>query len=323
MKRLLITTASIALAAAIGMTPSAKADNERGSGGFIGRDSRIAGCIAIVDDVRNGVMTPTEWLEANKEEFRDLHIELKKRKYSQTKAKDMMMGMAISLCMERKGYSNKCIADSENEDADLQVMQTAPIYSCWSKNKRTAEKKDDKEGASAPSTTSTAPSQSQVVIINPAPPVIIPAPVVVPPGPPSDSQRPYVPTPTWTPDPEPLPAPEPVAPRPSLPPMSTADLAQFNEDVSIISQPVRIIGDDEGGKKEARFGSCFSSWQSLHHNRSPEARQVLFAVRVARCMYRTNYAVIRTRAGCQWEPSTHWQRATNVLLSSRCYARYS
>jgi hypothetical protein len=263
-------------------------------------------------------MTPTEWLEANKEEFRDLQIELKKRKFSQTKAKDMMMGMAISLCMERKGYWNKCIADSDSEDTDLQVMQTAPLYSCWSKNKRTTNE-NDKEGASAPSA---APSQSQTVIINNQPPSVIiqpappPQPVIVepPPKPALDlvyrgPETPFVP---------------PQSPTPSLPHMSTDDLAQFNEVMSIISQPVRIIGDDEGGAKEARFASCYDYWRRLHYNRSQDARQVLYAVRVARCMYRTNYAVMRTRAGCQWELSGQlgWQQATNILLSSRCYGRF-
>jgi len=322
MKRLLIISAAIALAAAIGMTPSAKADNERGSGGFIGRDSRIAGCIAIVDDVRNNVITPTEWLEANKEEFRDLQIELKKRKYSQTKAKDMMMGMAISLCMERKGYSNKCIADSDNEDADLQVMQTAPIYSCWSKNKQKAEKQDDKEGASAPST---APSQSQVVIINPAPPVIIqqpappPQPVIV--EPPVVIQEPL--PPVHRPDEQAI------ASMP-LPRMSTADLAQYNEDVSIISQPVTIIGDDEGGRKEARLAICVDNWQAeLHHRRPPEVRQILLAVRIWRCMFRTHYTIMPSRCPNTARAAvTGWgdgSRGTAIsgTRNPYCYARFA
>jgi len=99
---------------------------------------------------------------------------------------------------------------------------------------------------------------------------------------------------------------------PALPPMSRADLNQFNEDWYIISQPVQFKGDDEGGAKEARFGSCFSYWQSLSYNRSPEARQVLYAVRVARCMYRTKYAVLPSRCS----PSL------GSMLSARCYARF-
>lgn len=306
MNRLLIASASIALAAAIGMTPSAKADNERGSGGFIGRDSRIKGCIAIVDDVRNGVMTPTEWLEANKEEFRDLQIELKQRKYSPTKAKDMMMGMAISLCMERKGYWNKCIANEDNEDADLQMMQTADRYACWTKKGRIKDKRVE--------TPSSTPPQPQIVIVHPPAPT--PAPVPAPAPQPDVVYTPVLP--------QPQAAYAPAPPPPSLPHMSAADKAQFDEDVSIISQPVRIIGDDEGGAKEARFASCTSYWQRLSYNRSSDARRVLFAVRVARCMYRTNYALMRTRAGCQWEPSGQWgwQQASNILLQSRCYARF-
>ena len=106
--------------------------------------------------------------------------------------------------------------------------------------------------------------------------------------------------------------PPPPPPGPIVPAMSPADVQQFNEDMGIISQPVRIIGDDEGGAKESRFGSCFSYWQSLSYNRSPEARHVLYAVRVARCMYRTNYAILRSR--CPWD----W----NSMLSARCYARF-
>jgi hypothetical protein len=115
-----------------------------------------------------------------------------------------------------------------------------------------------------------------------------------------------------TPQPPQPPSPPLPPPGPTVPAMSPADIQQFNEDMSIISQPVRIIGDDEGGAKEARFGSCFSYWQSLSYNRSPEARHVLYAVRVARCMYRTNYAILRSR--CPWD----W----NSMLSARCYARF-
>jgi len=100
---------------------------------------------------------------------------------------------------------------------------------------------------------------------------------------------------------------------PTPPPMSREDLKQYSEDVSIVSQPVRFIGDDEGGAKEARFGSCHSYWQSLSYNRSPAARQVLFAVRVGRCMFRTSFAVMVERC-----PSQDF----GSLLKPRCYARF-
>src|SRR5262245_60632953 len=210
-------------------------------------------------------MTPTEWLEANKEEFRDLSIELKKRKYPQAKAKDMLMGMAISICMERKGFYNKCIADEGSEDGDVQMMRTANVPECWARQ-RTTE---------AP----------------PAPPS---GPIVIP-----DRQVELMPS--------------------TLPPMSRDDFAQYNEDLSIITQPVRVIGDDEGGKKEARFASCYDYWQNLlHHNRPADVREVLLGVRVARCMYRTNYVVLQSRCSL----GGPWQQAAGNRLSSYCYARF-
>ena len=138
------------------------------------------------------------------------------------------MGMAISLCMEQKGFINKCVA-SRGEDGDVQMMATASIYACWTRNDR-----------------SEAP---------PAPPIIE----------------------------------QPPPPANTLPPMSPADLSQFNEDMAIItSPPTSVYPYSNQGQ---RFASCASHWQSLHHNRPPEVRQVLYAVRVARCMYRTGFAV--------------------------------
>ena len=102
---------------------------EAGESSFIQRPTRIKGCIAIVDEVRKGVIEPTQWLEQNKEEFKDLELELKSRNYPPAKAKDFMMGMAISLCMEQKGFINKCVA-SRGEDGDVQMMATASIYAC-------------------------------------------------------------------------------------------------------------------------------------------------------------------------------------------------
>jgi len=225
---------------------------------FIKPDTRIKGCIAIMDKVRDGTISPTEWLEENKEEFADLQLELKERNYPPAKAKAMMMGMAITLCMERKGYENSCVTAGGGERRDLQIMQTAASYSCW--------------------------QRPRVGGVTPPPP----------------------------PQPEPWQAAPPPPPQIALPPMSPADLDQFNEDVSIISQPVRFIGDDEGGAKQARFASCFTYWQSLSYNRSPQARQVLFAVRIARCMYRTNYAVLPSRCPLDF----------NSMVQPRCYARF-
>jgi hypothetical protein len=261
MKRIALGVAALLLA-----TTSASA----GEDSFIQRPTRIRGCEAIVKEVSSGAIAPTEWLEENKEEFKDLELELKSRHYPPGKAKEFMMGMAISICMERKGYINVC-ARSRGEDGDVQTMATAAVYACWKRNDRSE------------------PAQ--------------------PPAPPPPPRQ-EIPCEVWNPacNPQARPVAGPV-----LPPMSPADMAQFNEDASIISQPVRFIGDDEGGAKQARFASCASYWQSLSYNRSPEARQVLYAVRVARCMYRTNFAVLPARC-----PPT----AFGSMLQPGCYARF-
>ena len=107
------------------------------SDGFIRPDTRIKGCIAIVDKVRDGTISPTEWLEQNKEEFEDLRLELKSRNYPPAKAKEMMMGMAITLCMERKvpDYQNTCVTARDEEKRDIQIMRTAHIGECWAKQR--------------------------------------------------------------------------------------------------------------------------------------------------------------------------------------------
>ena len=119
--------------------------------------------------------------------------------------------------------------------------------------------------------------------------------------------------------------PESVA-KPLLPEMSDADQAQFKEDAAIFTQPVRIIGDDEGGKKEARFEQCATHWQAnLHRNRSQDARRVLLAARIARCMFRTKYALFREREGCKLrfdDDREWWQQGVAIAMQSRCYARF-
>ena len=239
------------IGAMVGLVASTAA--HAGESSFIQRPTRIKGCVAIVEEVKNGHIAPTEWLEQNKEEFKDLELELKARKYTPSDARNMMMGMAISICMERKGYVNKC-AVSRGEDGDVQMMATAAIYACWTRNDR-----------------SEAPLPREEVVTPPPP--------------------------SWPPLP---------------PPMSPADLAQFNEDAGFLRQPVHFIGDDENGAKESRFGSCASYWQSLHHNRPPQVRQVLYAVRVARCMFRTNFAVLPVRC----------PPAFASMLQPSCYARF-
>jgi hypothetical protein len=126
MKRTVLAVAALLATAATGMA---------GERDFIQRPTRINGCVAIIEEVRNGTIAPTEWLEANKEEFKDLELELKARRYPADKAKAFLMGMAISFCMERKGYRNKCVV-SPGEDGDVQMMATATVYACWTRNDR-------------------------------------------------------------------------------------------------------------------------------------------------------------------------------------------
>ena len=232
---------------------AAMADNGPGKkGGFIGRDTRIAGCIAIVDKVRDGTMEMTQWLAENGEEFADLQLELKKRNYKPDKAKRMMMGMAINICMQNKGYRNKCVADEGTEDGDLQLMQTAEVYACWTRE----------------------------VAERPSPPILEP----------------------WVP-----PTPPPLTP----PAMSPADLAQFSEDMAIITSPPTSVYPY--GNQGQRFASCTSHWQAnLHYGRPPEVRQVLYAVRVARCMYRTGFGFFQ--ASCP--------REFPNMLNPGCYVRF-
>ena len=227
---------------------------EAGESSFIQRPTRIKGCVAIVDEVRKGTIEPTQWLEQNKEEFKDLELELKSRNYPPAKAKDFMMGMAISLCMEQKGFTNKCVV-SRGEDGDVQMMATANVYACWTRNDRSE------------------------AVIPPPPPVIEPH------WPPQEPQR------------------------PQLPAMSPADQAQFNEDMAILTRPpISVYPYSNQGE---RFASCTSHWQSLHYNRPPEVRQILYAVRVARCMYRTGFAV-------RLCPALDF----GSMLQPRCYARF-
>lgn len=232
-----------------------------GNDGFIRPETRIRGCINTVDKVRDGTISPTEWLEQNKEEFEDLRLELKERNYPPAKAKDMMMGMAITLCMDRKvpGYTNICVSSRDNEKRDIQIMRTAHISECWAK---------------------------QVGEVTPPPPPIV--------------EEPREP---WNR--------MPVVPPLTPPPMAPADLAQFNEDMATITLPPTSIYPY--GNKVERFASCTSYWEAtLNRNRPPQVWQVLYSVRVARCMYRTGFGFFQS--GCVQEFPN--------MLNPRCYARF-
>ena len=230
-------------------------------GNFIRRDTRIQGCIMIVDKVRDGSMTPTQWLDEAGEEFQDLKLELKRRKANPDQTKVYMMGMAITICMENKGYHNRCVV-SRGEDGDRQAMETAHSFSCWAK---------------------------RVVEVTP------------PPTPVEPPREPWNRMPPTT---------ETVPPPLTPPPMSPADLAQFNEDMATITlPPTSLYPYSNQGE---RFATCASYWQSLHYNRPPQVRQVLYAVRVARCMYRTGFGFFQ--ASCPHEFPN--------MLNPRCYARF-
>jgi hypothetical protein len=262
MKRLLLTATLLVAATSAHATTKYPGDD------FIRPVTRIAGCIAIVEKVRDGTISPTEWMEQNREEFADLEMELKDRNYKPAKAREMMMGMAITLCMERKKLENTCVTASDPEKRDVQIMKTAHVPECW---ERVGRKQDGNEGGG-------------------------------------------IEHPVYRPEPPPAPINPWVALNASIPMMSPEDRAQYNEDVSIISRPVR----PNGGQDYARFSECASYWQSLHHNRPPQVRQVLYSVRVARCMFAnargSSYALLLGVAGC---PVTF-----GTMLQPGCYARF-
>lgn len=114
-----------------------------------------------------------------------------------------------------------------------------------------------------------------------------------------------------------------------LPTMSPADMQQYQEDLAIVSQPVTIVGDHENGQKEARLASCLSYWELLHHNRPPQVRQVLYAVRVWRCMFRTHYTIMPSRCPNTASAAvTGWgdgSRGTAIsgTRNPYCYARFA
>ena len=143
-------------------------------------------------------------------------------------------------------------------------------------------------------------------------------------------------TPPPAPQPLPAPIPTPTPPTPTypipspLPPMSPADRAQFDEDFDIVSQQVTIIGDDKGGRKETRLASCVDYWQAeLHHRRPPEVRQILLAVRIWRCMFRTHYTIMSARcpntanaAVIGWGDGSRGT-AISGTRNPYCYARFA
>ena len=271
MKRLLTTAA---LLAACAFTPAHAGHGYPGEG-FVRPPTQIKGCIAIVDKVRDGSITPTEWMEQNKEGFADLQLELKERNYPPAKAKDMMMGMAITICMENKGLANTCVTARDPEKRDVQIMRTAHIPECWAK--QSADNGNGNGGGDNSTTT------------------------------------PTIEIPRW-PDP----------PRPPQIALSPQDQAQLNEDLAIVKQPVVIIGDHENGAKEARLAHCGGYWnERMHYNRSQEARNLLWAVRVWRCMFRTGYTVFTQRCpGVSMVASIGWGPALQELQRPHCYARF-
>ena len=147
--------------------------------------------------------------------------------------------------------------------------------------------------------------------------------------PPPPPVPPPVQTPVPTPEPEYVPTPGP-SKGPSLPPMSPADLQQYHEDLAIISQRVTIIGDDEGGRKETRLATCVDNWQAEpHHRRPPEVRQILLAVRIWRCMFRTHYTIMSARcpntanaAVIGWGDGSRGT-AISGTRNPYCYARFA
>jgi hypothetical protein len=204
-KHLKLRVALAGLGLALAMTTQANAVTKYPGDDFIRPHTRIKGCIAIMDKVRDGTISPTEWMLQNKEDFADLQEELRERNYKPDTARLMFMGMAITICMSRKvpDYTNTCVSARDPEKRDVQMMKTAHVPECWNKPEQ-----DHGNNGNGGGGDSTQPREPHI-----PPPVIVANPWGV------------------------LSA--------SAPSMSREDRQQFDEDVSIASRPVQPTGGQD------------------------------------------------------------------------------
>ena len=78
------------------------------------------------------------------------------------------------------------------------------------------------------------------------------------------------------------------------PPMSDADKRQMTEDMKIIGTPVELsVGVADAGPRFKRLKACLAYWEDkMHHARHPDARQFLYGIRVARCMFVEKWTIV-------------------------------
>jgi hypothetical protein len=106
--------------------------------------------------------------------------------------------------------------------------------------------------------------------------------------------------------------------------VSAADEAQIKEDLQIASKAGRFIREDNPNLKGDRLETCVTYWDGeLHRNRSPEARRLVLAARVARCMHVTGYTV--QGSVCKWrfggEPIE--RQIASFMMQARCYRKFA
>jgi hypothetical protein len=108
------------------------------------------------------------------------------------------------------------------------------------------------------------------------------------------------------------------------PPFTEADKAQSKEDMAIITKPVHLVPDSNPAARDARLASCIEYWEAnLSRDRHPKSRQFLMGIRVARCMFRTNYTIIN--GPCHpFSVATDrgWPAAIRLASQSKCYAKF-
>ena len=108
------------------------------------------------------------------------------------------------------------------------------------------------------------------------------------------------------------------------PPMLKADQSQMKEDMGIIQKPVHVTGNGDAATKAARLAQCVEYWQAnMHHERHPDARKFLLGVRIARCMYRTQYTIIHGPCKPIKVAVDHgWRAAIALAPKASCYAKF-
>jgi hypothetical protein len=280
--------------------PPVISPDPRYDGRIIDRSTAIQVCIEDVQDMQQTGEVP-ETLARYRRYLRGLKIQLQKEGFKNWR--DLMWGAAIKVCMQDEGYVNTCVSKRERE-GDLQMIETAKVPSCWdlakhAEEQERIERERQAELARAAERERTAELERQRAAERQRIAELEAA---------AERQRIEREREAQRRDQNPW-----IALNASLPPMSHEDRSQYDEDVSIISKPVRFIG----GEGQARFGECASHWQMLHHNRPPQVRQVLYAVRVARCMFAyargASYAVQPVRCPIDFAS----------MLRPGCYARFS